>query len=404
MPRHALPIGTYGKISSKRQPNGSWRSATRYRDEDGTTRLVHRFGPTKGLAEDALRRALAERTGARGTLITRETKLTELADLWLAEKALQEGVTPQTLDLYRREIDVSTDKRAKPDAIKIKSALGGLRVWEASTSRLDAHIKRIALNGHREKARRQRVILSEMMGMAVRHDAIDRNPVREVADLPRKHSKPRSADMATLAQLRAQLTDWVNGAPLDGSAGYTYGPKRNQRVLDVVDVELGTGPRPGETLALRWSDVDLESQPPRITFAGTIVRLKGKGLIRQPRTKTDSGYRTVLIPPFVVETLRRVRSEAVPNDLDLVFPNRDGGIWDPHNFNRLWKQARGEKFAWITAKTFRKTVATMIATVHSPEDAARQLGHSGDAVTRRHYIDQPTQAPDFTETLERLKR
>ncbi|MGW6697241.1 NAD-dependent epimerase/dehydratase family protein [Nocardia sp. NPDC055049] len=41
---------------------------------------------------------------------------------------------------------------------------------------------------------------------------------------------------------------------------------------------------------------------------------------------------------------------------------------------------------------------------HSPEDAARQLGHAGDAVTRRHYIDQPTQAPDFTATLERLKR
>ncbi|MGW0328003.1 hypothetical protein [Nocardia sp. NPDC003183] len=134
-----------------------------------------------------------------------------------------------------------------------------------------------------------------MLGMAVRHDAIDRNPVREVADLPRKHSKPCSAGMATLAQLRAQLTDWVNGALLDGSAAYTYGPKRNQRVLDVVDVELGTGPRSGETLALRWSDVDLESQPPRITFAGTIVRLKGKGLIRQPRTKTTARKRHTFI-------------------------------------------------------------------------------------------------------------
>lgn len=156
-------------------------------------------------------------------------------------------------------------------------------------------------------------------------------------------------------------------------------------------------------MALIWSDVDLEATPPRITFSGTIVRIKGKGLIRQPRTKSDSGYRTVLIPPFVVETLRRVQAEATSNELDLVFPNRDGGIWDPNNFNRLWKQARGDKFAWITAKTFRKTVATMIATVHSPEDAARQLGHAGDAVTRRHYIDQPTQAPDFTATLKRLK-
>lgn len=227
MPRQALPIGTYGKIKSTRQRTGSWRATTRYRDEDGISWPVDRFGATKGQAENALRRALAERTNSRGKLITRDTTLTELADLWLAEKAVQDGITPQSLDLYRREIEVSTDKRAKPDAIKIKSSLGGLRVWEASTSRLDAHIKRIALDGHREKARRQRVILSEMMGMAVRHDAIDRNPVREVADLPRKHTKPRAADIEVLYELRQHLDEWVNGAPLDGSPGYTYGPRRN---------------------------------------------------------------------------------------------------------------------------------------------------------------------------------
>ncbi|WP_446223463.1 hypothetical protein ACTWPB_27985 [Nocardia sp. IBHARD005] len=114
MPRQALPIGTYGKIKSTRQRNGSWRATTRYRDEDGISRPVDRFGATKGQAENALCRALAERTNSRGKLITRDTTLTELADLWLAEKAVQDGITPQSLDLYRREIDVSTDKRAKP--------------------------------------------------------------------------------------------------------------------------------------------------------------------------------------------------------------------------------------------------------------------------------------------------
>ncbi|MGY1948768.1 phage integrase central domain-containing protein [Nocardia asiatica] len=78
-----------------------------------------------------------------------------------------------------------------------RSALGSLRVWEATTSRIDAHLKRIVLDGHRERARRQRVILSEMMSMAVHHDAIDRNPVREIADLPRKRQKPRAADLET---------------------------------------------------------------------------------------------------------------------------------------------------------------------------------------------------------------
>ncbi|MGM7644432.1 hypothetical protein ACSVDM_05995 [Nocardia sp. JW2] len=119
------------------QRNGSWRATTRYGDEDGISRPVDRFGATKGQAEDALRRTLADRKHAQGKLITRETTLTELAELWLAEKAVQDGITPQSLDLYRREIEVSTDKRAKPDAIKIKSSLGRLLVWEPSTTRLD---------------------------------------------------------------------------------------------------------------------------------------------------------------------------------------------------------------------------------------------------------------------------
>ncbi|WP_280344902.1 tyrosine-type recombinase/integrase [Nocardia neocaledoniensis] len=404
MPRQALPIGTYGQITAKRQRNGSWRAATRFRDDDGVTRPVHRFAATRGAAELSLREALAERSASRGKLITRDTKLSELADLWLAEKSRQEGVTQQTVDRYRREIEISTDVRASEDAIKIKSSLGGLRLWEASTSVLDAHLQRIVLNGHRDKARCQRVILSEMMGMAVRHDAIDRNPVREVARLPRGRRKPRAADLETVQALWGRLQAWAAGAALDGGSDFYYGPRRNQRLLDVIDVEVGTGPRPGEALALRWSDIDLDSTPPRITFSGTIVRLRGRGLIRQAQTKTEAGFRSVVPPMFVVETLRRVRAESTPNELDLVFPNRDGGIWDPHNFNRLWREARGNDFDWVTLKTFRKTVATALAEAYGSEAAAQQLGHTDDAVTRRHYIDKPTEVADYSAVLERFQR
>ncbi|WP_435590802.1 hypothetical protein [Nocardia sp. bgisy118] len=106
------------------------------------------------------------------------------------------------------------------------------------------------------------------------------------------------------------------------------------KVLDVADVELGTGPHPGEALALRWSDVDLDSEPARITFSGTIIRIKGKDLIRQEWPKTDSGYRTVVLPissskPSAGSKLK------LSTTLDLVFLTRDGGIWYPHNFNRL---------------------------------------------------------------------
>lgn len=159
-----------------------------------------------------------------------------------------------------------------------------------------------------------------------------------MADLPRKRQKPRAADLETLTKLREQCTTWLAGDTIDGTPGYTSGPKRNPRVLDVADVELGTEPHPGEALELRWSDVDLDATPPRLTFSGTIIRIKEKGLIRQERTKTDSGYRTVILPPFVVDTLPRGQGRGDGQRSASGVPNRDGGIWDPHNFNRLWRQ------------------------------------------------------------------
>ncbi|BDU01693.1 hypothetical protein IFM12276_47210 [Nocardia sputorum] len=50
----------------------------------------------------------------------------------------------------------------------------------------------------------------------------------------------------------------------------------------------------------------------------------------------------------------------------------------------------------------RKTVASPIADQYGPQAAAQQLGHANDSVTKRHYIDQPTEAPDFTAALGRL--
>ncbi|MEU2176350.1 site-specific integrase [Nocardia sp. NPDC019219] len=405
MPRQALAIGTYGKISCKQQSNGSWRATTRYRDDDGETRTVQAFGPTKAKAEGNLKDKLKDRNPGQDKAITRETKLAELADLWLNELEYEKRTTPQTIELYRDEIDISTDKRAKKDTIKIKSALGGVRVREATTSRLDRHLKKVAEVGA-WKARIHRVILSGMMGLAVRHDAITQNPVREVARIHQKREKPRAADIETLTALREQLRVWQSGAEIDGTPAYVSGPKRSRMILDIADVLLGTGVRPGEVLAIRWCDLDLAAEVPRVTICGTIIRLKGtgegKGLIRQEWTKTDAGYRSIALPKFAVDTLMRRKLDATPNKLDLVFPNRNGDIYDPHNFRRTWREARGTTFAWVTPKTFRKSVATLIANEHSAEGAASQLGHADDGATaRKHYIDKPHEAPDFTAILDR---
>ena len=165
--------------------------------------------------------------------------------------------------------------------------------------------------------------------------------------------------------------------------------------------------RIGEVLAIRWADIDLAATPPRLTLSGTVVRLpgcqaEGGGLIRQPHTKTASGFRTVLLPRFAVETIMRMQINAQSNPWDVVFPSSTGTLRDPNNVRRQWREARGDAFAWVTPHSFRKTVATLIDRERGDHDASAQLGHSGTAVTRKHYIERATEAPDLTAVLNQL--
>ncbi|MET8649883.1 tyrosine-type recombinase/integrase [Nocardia aurea] len=266
---------------------------------------------------------------------------------------------------------------------------------------MDAYLNEVAQVG-RQKARVQRVILMGMMGYAVRHDAIAENPVRDVSRLRRQRAKPRATDADTLLALRSHLADWCAGKDLPQAK---RGPRRSPQILHVSDLALATGARPNEVFALRWCDVNFDAQPVQLTICGTIVKVKGKPLYRQEWTKNDAGYRTVQLPTFAVDTLLRLRAEIPPEASDdperLIITNRIGGIMDSRNFNRRRSQARGPEFDWVTVQTFRKTVATMIAHEYGPDLAASQLGHASNAVTRAHYIDQPTLAPDFTAVLDR---
>ncbi|MFD3706177.1 tyrosine-type recombinase/integrase [Nocardia sp. NPDC058658] len=391
-------------ISAKKRPNGSWRASTRFRDEDGETRTVQAAGPTKPRAIALLKDRLKERRRSftRDVEITADTRLSQLADLWLAELEFENRTTPQTIEHYRSHIHVAKT-RGRSGTVKINTSLGGLRIREATTARLDAYLREVSRRWP-GKARAHRVVLTGMMGLAVRHDVLRHNPVLNVARLPRNAQRPRAADLATLHELRQQLETWVSGDAIPGTPAFTKGIPRSRIVLDVTDVLLGTGVRIGEALAIRWRDLDLDAETPRVTICGTIVRIRhpdGKlRPIRQGWTKTDAGYRSVVLPKFVVETLRRRAAVALANPLDLVFTARTGGIYDPHNYRRSWRSARGSRFTWVTPKTFRKSIATLIANEYGASHAARQLGHSDNGTTAaRHYIDSPSEVADYTGLL-----
>jgi len=70
---------------------------------------------------------------------------------------------------------------------------------------------------------------------------------------------------------------------------------------DIADLMMATGARIGEVLALRWTDVDLNSVHPTLVLNGTIKTESGKGTYR----KAIERARTVTLPEFAIAMLRR---------------------------------------------------------------------------------------------------
>ena len=385
MARPPLPVGTWGTIRTEQLGPNRHCARARFRDYDGKTRDVEATGPTGPAAIRALKEKLRDRVAPNDDEIARETYVSTLADLWIEEITAEERVAPQTINNYMTSLRVS-----------ILPALGHLRIREASVGRLDKFLREVAKD-RPAAAKNAKVALGLMFALAVRRGALGTNPVRETGRLRKPRRTVRALEPEHLEGVRAAIRQWQQPTP--GKPG----PRHTGDLADVVDLMLATGVRIGEVLAVRWEDVDLGAEHPAVTICGTIVFLKGQGFFRQEWTKSDAGYRTVVLPRFAVGMLMTRKINAVDNLNDAVFASRRGTWLSPPNVRRQWRQARAETgLEWVTPHTFRKTVATLIDKEADTDHAAAQLGHGSKEITKKHYIVKPALAPDSSHILERL--
>jgi integrase len=369
----------------------------RYRDRDGVTRRVKAYGPSKPKAKAALDEKL-ERRGRRGTeVLGPEKTVAQLAEAWF----LTMDKSPGTRDTYRMVLDTH-----------ILPKLGKVRLWEVSPGRVEGFLNDVR-TGHTKTVETPRgtykrkvggpgavpscrTVLRLMFAMAVRHDAIPVNPVTDLIRATGPVRQARALSLEEFTRLRANVETWSN----DGRMG----PRRSKDLIDKVDLLIATGVRPGELLAFRWADVELRMVPPTIEVTGTVRRTSVSGLHRQGFPKSVTSARVIPLPGFAAAMLarRHLANDPEKNPLGLVFPSRAGTVIDPGNFRRQWTAARGEEFGWVTPSSFRKTVATLIERETDSVRASRQLGHSSDTVTRKHYIERSKAVPDSTDLLERF--
>ncbi len=385
MARPPLPIGTLGTIRTEKLGPNRYCARARYRDHDGRTRDIEATDTSGPAAIRALKVKARDRVAPNDDEITRETHVSVLAALWLAEITAEERLTPQTIGKYEISVRVS-----------IVPALGNLRIREAGVGRLDKFLRKVA-EDRPTAARLAKVALAQMFALAVRRGALTTNPVRETSRLRTSRREVVALEVGQLEDVRSAIQRWQQPTP--GKPG----PRHTGDLADIVDLMLATGARIGEILALRWEDLDLAAEHPTLTICGTIIYLKGTGFFRQEWTKSDAGFRKVVLPRFAVGMLIARKLNAADNPHDAIFASRRGTWLSPQNVRRQWRQARSDAgLEWVTPHTFRKTVATLIDKEADAKRAAAQLGHATEQVTNRHYIVKPALAPDSSSILEQL--
>lgn len=376
--RGRLEIGTYGDISTTKTGAGTVRAEARFRDWDGEVRKVTAVAQTAAAAKAALRQKLARRSIATGfgTTLSPESTVAQLAAAWLEDVQLRTDLAEGTKDLYAREVNSL-----------ILPHLKSLRLREVTVGRMDQFIKRQATLSYAH-ARHTRRCASMLFNFALRHDAIHANPVAGAARIAAPKHKPKALTYEEVEQVRHAARTWRTGKSQSG-------PRPDGQVRDVIEVLLGTSDRIGEALALRACDIDdsrrAERLPMRVTVDGTLVAIKGKGVYRQEHPKTSGSRRTLEVPEFTAEVIRRrlnvIEGKGMGAD-HLLFFTRNDTPFSMNNVRRTLRKmlaAAGLSHLQVSPHTFRRTSGTVIARATDAKTAAEVLGNT-EEIAQRHYI------------------
>jgi integrase len=207
----------------------------------------------------------------------------------------------------------------------------------------------------------------------------------------------RDTRLSALADLWfAESADEIAEGEKSPNTGRQYRDRLDQQIIPALG-----GLRLAETAAITWSAVDFQAAT--VEVRGTVIRIKGQGLVIKPKPKSKSGFRTLELPTSAVAMLRRRKpDDAKPGDP--VFTAPMGGIRDPSNTNADLKEAfAGAGYPRLTSHIYRKTVASMMDDAGlSARAAADQLGHAKVSMTQDRYMKRRVTKTGAAGVLESL--
>jgi integrase len=291
-----------------------------YRDQKGE-RTIKTFARKKDADAFETTMRVEVRDGTH-TAFGKSVTVAEAAASWLTA-ARAAGLERATTDEYERHADMH-----------ILPALGRLRLAELSPplirdfeDRLNAGTAPFGKDGADTKVRSPAMVrkiigsLGALLADAHEHGLVARNVVRELRSR-RRRGKERRADRRQKGKLKAGV-DIPTPAEIKAIVVAAEGRWRPFLLTAAL-----TGLRASELRGLRWSDINMKKGELHVHQRADKYQAIGK-------PKSESGQRTVPIPPRLLSVLREWKLACPKGKLDLTFPNSDGKIdWHANIINR----------------------------------------------------------------------
>jgi integrase len=346
------------------EPNADGRRRTRYVTVKGTRQD----------AQKQLTRLLAQADA--GTLVEpSKITLAEYLRFWLGQSDAENepetppGLTPKTAERYRElaegqiipHLGAILLQKLRP----AKVAEWHVTILKSGSRKGGPLAARTVGHAHR--------VLHRALERAVQTEILSRNVAAVVS--------PPKVDSTEIEILNEQQVYDVL-RKLEGHPLYA-----------IVALDLATGLRRGELLALRLADADLETA----TLLVDRSLEETKTGLRFKAPKTTHARRTISLPPSAVTLLRDHRRKLLelrlalglgkPDDDTLLFGNPDGSLLAPNRLTRRWQDACvALDLPRVSFHGLRHTHASaLIAAGLDVVAISRRMGHANPTVTLNVY-------------------
>lgn len=237
-------------------------------------------------------------------------------------------------------------------------------------------------------------LMNVMFNQAIKWEILDRNPNLK-ATKPKKEKKERRYyDLEQVSKLLSCLEN------------------ESIKYKVLTTLALDSGARRSEICALRWNDIDFNTNMLRIDNSLKVV----KGVLDEKETKTLSSKREIMLSNATMEVLREYKEwqdnyikEMGKNwkGTDRVFTSKEGKYMHPDTCDKIiTKIVRKYNLPPITFHGLRHTSASIL--IHkgiNPKAVSQRLGHSSTDVTMEIYshtfdITKKESANAFDEILK----